>query len=309
MTAAPLITIGVTCYNAVDTIERAVRSALDQDWPNSEIIVVDDGSTDGSRGILLRLADDSRVIYVPHEQNKGYPGALNTIVQAARGEFVAFFDDDDESAPDRLSQQFARITDHEGRNSGDPVLCYTNRAVVPVGATAPSRTTLAIGRQSPEPQGAAVADFLLCLTRPAPFVWGEFGSCTLMARTETLRRIGLFDESFRRCAEWDLAIRLGLEGGHFIAVDAPLVRQYLTEGQDKAGKTPLRYALALRHKHKAYLKDQGVYWAAVAQAYARFHYAKGARWKSRFYGICACLAAPTTIVPHMLAQRAARAQA
>ena len=49
----PLITIGITCFNAEKTIERALLSAINQDWPNFEIIVVDDASTDSSKIIDL----------------------------------------------------------------------------------------------------------------------------------------------------------------------------------------------------------------------------------------------------------------
>ena len=48
----PLITIGITCFNAEKTLERALLGALNQDWPNFEIIVVDDASTDSSKIIL-----------------------------------------------------------------------------------------------------------------------------------------------------------------------------------------------------------------------------------------------------------------
>ena len=55
----PLITIGITCYNAEKTIRRAVDSALSQDWPNYEVIVVDDGSTDNSLKILRESSNFS----------------------------------------------------------------------------------------------------------------------------------------------------------------------------------------------------------------------------------------------------------
>ncbi|MCH8285216.1 glycosyltransferase family 2 protein, partial [candidate division KSB1 bacterium] len=54
----PLITVGITCFNAEDTIERAVRSALNQRWPNLEVVVVDDRSTDGSFDVVEKLARD-----------------------------------------------------------------------------------------------------------------------------------------------------------------------------------------------------------------------------------------------------------
>src|SRR6266568_2737623 len=85
----PLITIAITCHNAADTIERAVGSALAQDWPNLEVVVVDDCSTDGSWATLKALMrGEERMRVVRHEANRGYPGALNTAIGAARGAFV-----------------------------------------------------------------------------------------------------------------------------------------------------------------------------------------------------------------------------
>ena len=64
LTESPLISIGITCFNAESTIERAIKSALAQDWPKVEIIVVDDCSTDRSWEELARLSlYDPRVRY------------------------------------------------------------------------------------------------------------------------------------------------------------------------------------------------------------------------------------------------------
>ena len=103
----PLFTIAVTCFNAEGTIERAVRSALAQTWSPREIVVVDDASTDGSAVLLRefeRTHDEIRVIR--HDSNRGVAEARNTLLAHARGAVIAFFDDDDESVPGRLEQQY-----------------------------------------------------------------------------------------------------------------------------------------------------------------------------------------------------------
>jgi len=131
---APLITAGLTCFNAHDTIVRAVKGALAQTWPNFEILVVDDCSTDGSWVVLEQLArEHSEVRLIRHERNRGFPAALNTLVQHAHGEFVAFFDDDDESVPDRLATQVDRIVSYEAARDAQLVLCYSSRNVVRIG--------------------------------------------------------------------------------------------------------------------------------------------------------------------------------
>lgn len=259
----PLISIGITCFNAESTIERAINSALAQNWPEVEIIVVDDHSTDRSWERLAHLSSvDPRVKVFRHGTNKGYPAALNTILAHAHGEFVAIFDDDDDNVPDRLQAQVKRIVDYEQKSGAELVLCYSNRDVVRGGQTETDHVALAIGRTAPEPSGQEVADFLFGTHTTSGKVWGMFGSCTLMARRTSFETIGPFDENFRRCAEWDFAVRAAFIGAHFIAVDRSLITMYKTSGSYKAGKKPLKYALLLREKHRSYLDLRGLYQAS-----------------------------------------------
>jgi glycosyltransferase involved in cell wall biosynthesis len=274
----PLITVGITCYNARDSIHGAVESALMQSWPACEIVVVDDASADGGDQVLLELENaHPEVRVVRHEVNCGFPSALNTLLTEARGTFIAFFDDDDESGPERLLRQYRRIVGYEARHPGAAVLCYSNRTVVLPDTRKAEFERLGIGRHPPEPSGRVVADYVLGLLRDdGRHCWGMFGSCTLMARTETLRRFGGFDARFRRCAELDFAVRAALDGAHFISVDAPLVTQYLTFSVDKAGDADLRYRLLLLKKHKRYLKQKKSYAGAWCYIHARFYC--GRRW-------------------------------
>lgn len=289
----PLITIGITCYNAADTIARAVDSAFAQDWRNKEVIVVDDASTDGSSEVLASLVrGHPSLVVVRHGENRGYPGALNSILERAQGAFVAVFDDDDESDPRRLEAQYRRIVAYEQVSSCDLVLCYSNRYVVPPGQSRPDHIAEAIGRRPPEPRGSAVAEHLFGYRRDPAYVWGMFGSCTLMARRQVFRRVGAFDETFRRCAEWDFAVRTAFMGGHFIAVDEPLVTQHKTLSSDKAGKIALTYALKLRSKYHDYLRRRGVYLASRAIARANFYSNKGLRWTARLHLVLALTLLP-----------------
>lgn len=279
-----LITIGVTCYNASDTIRRAVESALCQSWQNKEIVVVDDCSTDASWDVLQELSLNYPEIRIfRHSVNRGFPGALNTIISVAQGEFIALFDDDDQCHHDRIIKQFERLTTYESRQGAAIVLCYTNRNVILAGGDRVDHVARAIGREPPEPTGPMVADYLFGHLVDSTHCWGMLGSCTLMVRRSVLNNLNGFDEDFRRCAEWDLAIRAALEGAHFIAVNEPLITQYQTKTSDKAGKKPLTYALKLRYKHAHYLRQHGVYWGAIAIAHSRFAEALGRHWKSQFY--------------------------
>ena len=286
----PLITFGITCYNARDSIRGAVESALTQTWPVREIIVVDDASTDGSDRVLQRLVRaHSEVRVVRHGVNRGFPSALNTLVAQARGTFIALFDDDDESVPDRVCRQYRRIINYEATHPGASVLCYSNRNVVPAGAQEVDFGRLGIGRQPPEPNGPVVADYVLGLMKDdGRHCWGMFGSCTLMGRTETLRGLGGFDQRFRRCAELDLAVRAALGGAHFISVDAPLVTQHLTPSADKAGKVDLQYRLLLLEKHKAFLTQKRAYVGAWCYMHAQFYSGRDWRWRLWYLAALAC---------------------
>jgi glycosyltransferase involved in cell wall biosynthesis len=290
---APLITIGMTCYNAADTIARAIDSALRQDWPCFEVIIVDDRSTDGAVRIIEEsISREPRARLILHERNRGVAAARNTIIENARGDFVAYFDDDDVSVPHRLRAQWRRLINYERAAHARLVFCYSNRNVIPYGASAPSHVSFGVGRRSPEPYGRAVADFLLSLGAAPDFVWGQFGSCTLMGRRRSFIEVGAFDANFRRCAEVDLAIRAAFMGASFISVDRPLITQYKTVSSDKANAEPLKYQLRLRGKHRNYLKSHNFYWTSRAIARADFQGFRSEFWKSRAWRLLAWALSP-----------------
>ena len=300
----PLITVGITCFNAADTIARAIESAMKQDWPNKEIVVLDDASTDGSEAVLQEMARQHPGLrIIRHEVNRGLPVALNRILAETQGEFVAFFDDDDESRQNRLTKQWRRLTDYERLHGAELVLCYSNRHVVRAGQTKPDHVAMAIGREAPEPSGPIVADYLFGHLADSHHVWGLLGSGTLMARRRTFLALGNFDASFRRYDDVDLAIRAALRGAHFIAVNEPLITQYKTVTADKAGKIPLEYALKLRRKHKDYLINEKAYLASLAMAHAWFHRDKERRWKSRFFLAMGYALLPPSILAAKLRNR------
>ena len=91
-----LASIIITCFNSQDTIERAVKSALNQDWLNKEIIVIDDHSEDLSFEILTKMSSkESSISLIRNNKNMGYPASLNKVISKSKGEFIAIFDDDD----------------------------------------------------------------------------------------------------------------------------------------------------------------------------------------------------------------------
>ena len=89
------VSVIIPVYNARRYVERCVRSVLDQSYRDLEILIIDDGSTDGSSEILDRLAEmDTRIILI-HQENQGVAAARNRAADMARGSFLTFVDGDD----------------------------------------------------------------------------------------------------------------------------------------------------------------------------------------------------------------------
>lgn len=96
---SPKVSIIIDNFNYADFLEAAVDSALSQTYSDFEVIVVDDGSTDGSREILKKYEGRARIIL---QENGGQSSAFNTGCQAAAGELIAFLDSDDALFPEAI---------------------------------------------------------------------------------------------------------------------------------------------------------------------------------------------------------------
>jgi len=94
------ISVIVPVYNLELWVERCVRSIMTQTYPNLEIVLVDDGSSDGSYGITEALAEEDTRIRAIHKQNGGLPSARLAGIAAATGDWITFVDGDDEIDPD-----------------------------------------------------------------------------------------------------------------------------------------------------------------------------------------------------------------
>lgn len=103
--SGPLVSIIIPCYNAERWLAATIDSALAQTWPETEIIVVNDGSRDGSLAIARRY--EARGVRVVDQANRGASAARNAGLRGARGEYVQFLDADDLLAPDKVAQQLA----------------------------------------------------------------------------------------------------------------------------------------------------------------------------------------------------------
>lgn len=179
MQKQPLVTVVIPTYRRAALVARAIESARRQTYANLEIIVVDDGSPDDTEEVVRReAAKDARVRYVRHSMNKGLPAGRNTGIRAARGEYIAFLDDDDEWRTDKIEQQVLAIGEH------DAVLCIALSNGRPLRLLRATRVTQEDLRR------------------------GSFDPSSLLAKTTILRDIW-FDESLRHGEDWDAFIRIG----------------------------------------------------------------------------------------------------
>lgn len=106
MMDCPLVSVIIPCYNAERYVEQAIRSIMQQTYTALEIIVIDDGSVDGTPLVLQRLAaEDQRIRLVAHRENKRLIFTLNEGLALARGRYIARMDADDIAIPDRIAAQ------------------------------------------------------------------------------------------------------------------------------------------------------------------------------------------------------------
>ena len=189
MTDSPKVSAVIATYNRADLLPRAVRSVLSQTYQDHELIIVDDCSTDKTREVVSAWTD-SRILYVRHQENRHQSGAINTGIEHARGEYMAFLDDDDEWVPTKLEKQVG-VFESSGPGVG-LVYGWVDEVDDSTGRT----RTKYRGTMSGD-----LSEDLLGLKIPGP-------TTTLMVRTQIARDAHGFDESLTAYNDLDFLIRV-----------------------------------------------------------------------------------------------------
>lgn len=191
------ISVIIPAHNSARFLPRCLKSAFGQTLKATEVIVVDDGSTDNTAGLARELG--AQVIV---RANGGVSAARNTGIHSAQGDWIAFLDADDEWEPEKLKAQAALI-------QSDVVLIYTgtrifddNRVRGTNLATEPSRTTKTLRYGNP------------------------ITTSSVIARRDALIRAGGFREDLTACEDWELWVRLQ-RVGRFDAVPEALTGYYV----------------------------------------------------------------------------------
>ena len=194
----PPVSVIIPTFNRAAVLGRAMDSVLGQTYPHFELIVVDDGSTDQTRDLVVSCDATIRYLYQP---NQGPAAARNAGIAAARFDLLAFLDSDDCFVPQKLTLQVAAMQAAPAcRISHTNEIWYRNGL------------HLNQKKKHRKASGDIFAQSLaLCVV----------GMSTVMARREFFARVGLFDETFPCCEDYDLWLRAS-PSESFLLVDEPL---------------------------------------------------------------------------------------
>lgn len=186
------VTVLIPLYNRARYIEEAISSVLSQDYQNIELIVIDDGSTDGSDQIVERYADQGKLILLRHpgNVNKGQSAALNLGLARASGEFIAILDSDDLYAVGKIAKQV------EFLNKNPEIgLVYGNGKAIDENGKVIYEITYNKRVEKSDPN-----EILLDCYFHLPV--------NSLVRAAVYEKIGLFDESLRSGQDHDMLIRI-----------------------------------------------------------------------------------------------------
>lgn len=259
--STPTVSVIIPTHNRAHLLPRALDSVLSQGFADLEVLVVDDGSTDGTAELMKRY-DDPRVRYLVQPQNQGVSAARNRGMREARGRFLALLDSDDEWMPDKLAAQVVFLEDADAKVGA----VYTGvETIDPNGE-----------RHAHLPQHRGdLFDVLLVrnVLHGAP--------SNILMRREVIDEVGFFDEAIPAIEDYDYFLRLA-KRYHIEMIDRPLARYYDAWVSDRKSLN-LRENFEARNyfyrKHRVDLERAGVAEAFWRETQVR--YALNARQEAR----------------------------
>lgn len=196
---SPLVSIIIPTYNRAPWLMEAVESVFKQTVQDFELIIIDDGSTDGSADILQKV---SRPFLYRFQKNQGVSRARNQGLFSAKGKWIAFLDSDDLWLPKKLESQLQFFSDHP-----QALICQTEEIWIRNGRRVNR------GKKHQKFSGDIFAPALkLCLVSPS----------AVMIQRDLLEKVGYFDEALPACEDYDLWLRISAHYPIYL-IDEPLV--------------------------------------------------------------------------------------
>ena len=197
------VSVVIPTFNRAQKVVRAISSVLSQTFTDVEIIVVDDGSTDGTKKEVEQF--DDFVTYVAHSSNLGVSTARNTGIKVSSAPLVAFLDSDDHWLPEKLAAQVGFFDEHP-----EAVACQTEELWIRNGRRVnPMKKHL-------KPSGDIFEPSLkLCLVSPS----------AVMLKRSLLDEVGLFDEDLPVCEDYDLWLRISCRYPIHLIKEALVVKE------------------------------------------------------------------------------------
>ena len=186
-----LVSAIITTHNRKELLIKAIRSVLSQTYTNIECIVIDDASDDGTEEYISQFVSDGvSYRYIPKNETKGGNYARNLGILLARGEFIAFLDDDDEWLPTKIEKQVAQLSEKKG-------FVYCGRVFEYDGDI--NNISYEDIKNPKYKEGDLSREVLV-------HVIGV--TSTILVRHSLIDDVGYFDEQLKAWQEYDLSIRL-----------------------------------------------------------------------------------------------------
>ena len=244
------VSVVIPTRNRAGLLRAAIVSVLAQSFQDFEIVVIDDASDDDTPSVIAGLADDTRISYFRHAKNLGEAASRNAGLAHARGEYIAFLDDDDTWLPEKLAAQ-VEILDRSPERIGAVYTAY-DRVDIKTGAT--------LSTVPAEKRGDIYGDL-----REQNWV-----GCpsAVMVRRVCFDKVGLFDKQIKFGVDYDMWIRISRHY-EFEVIDRPLVR-YSVHARRLSTDT----GTILRGKQNQ-LEKYTEYFAADRRSYGRYFLSLG----------------------------------
>lgn len=232
------VSVVIPTYNRAKLLKRTVLSVLNQTYRDFEIIVVDDASTDDTEEVVRSFSDE-RIRYIRHNENKGDAAARNIGIKAAKGQFIAFQDSDDEWLPEKLQRQM-EIFENVLPNVG---VIYTGFLKIKGKRKIYLPPSRIIKRNGDIHNELLKGNFI--------------GTSTAVIKKGCFKRTGMFDERLPHLVDWEMWLRVS-KYYHFKYVDAPLVNVYYSPNSISANQNALitGQKLLLERHYEEFKKDR-----------------------------------------------------